>query len=133
MSRENVEVVKRGIAAYNSRDINAVYELATPDFEWVPAIVAMIEGESVRGRDGMERYFQEIADTWEDYRLAIDELRDLDTSVLALGRIEARGLGSGARVDTSWGAIFEFRGGLMSHAHAYLDRDELLRAAGLSA
>jgi ketosteroid isomerase-like protein len=132
MSQENVEVVKRGIAAYNSRDINAVYELATPDFEWVPAIVAMIEGESVQGRDGMERYFQEIADTWEDYRLAIDEFRDLGSSVLALGRIEARGLGSGAQVDTSWGAIFEFRGGLMSHARAYLDCSELLRAAGLT-
>lgn len=128
----HVETVKLGIAAYNRRDIDAVYELATPDFEWVPALVVMIEGASVRGRDGMERYFREIGETWEEYSLVIDEFRDLGERVLAFGRIEARGLGSGVQVDTPWGAVFEFRGERMSHAHAYLDYREVLRAAGIS-
>ena len=45
MSQENVELVKRGIEAYNRRDIDAIYEMATSDFEWVPALLSSFEGE----------------------------------------------------------------------------------------
>ena len=38
MSRENVEVAKRVVDAYNRRDVDGLFaELATPDFEWWPA------------------------------------------------------------------------------------------------
>ena len=80
----------------------------------------------------MESYFREVEETWEGYRLQIDEFRDLDERVLALGRIEARGRGSGLQVKTPWACIFDFRDGKMSSARAYLVHAEALHAAGLS-
>jgi ketosteroid isomerase-like protein len=132
MSQENVETVKRGIDAYNRREIEAIYEMATPDFEWVPALITGFEGAGTRGRAGMERYFREVEETWEGYRLLIDELRDLDERVLVLGRIEGRGRGSGLLVETPWGCIFDFKDAKMSSARAYLEHAEAVRAAGLS-
>jgi ketosteroid isomerase-like protein len=132
MSQANVETVKRGIDAYNGREIDAIYEMAAPDFEWVPALIAGFEGAGTRGRAGMESYFREVEETWEGYRLQIDEFRDLDERVLALGRIEARGRGSGLLVKTPWACIFDFRDGKMSSARAYLVHAEALHAAGLS-
>ena len=132
MSEDNIALVKRGIEAYNRRDIEAIYAMATPDFEWVPALLSGFEGDAVRDREGMERYFAEVEETWDAYRLAIDEFRDLGGPVLVLGRIEGRGRGSGLPVDTSWGCIFELRDARLSRARAYLDHGEALRAAGLS-
>ena len=127
---DKVQVVKRGIAAYNARDIDLIYEVVTPDFEWIPAIAVMVEGGSVRGREGMERYFEEVRDTWREYRLVTDEFRDLGDCVLVLGRIEGRRLGSGVEVDTPWGAIFDFRDDKLSRARAYLDHGAALKVVG---
>jgi hypothetical protein len=44
MSQANVEIVRRAIDAYNQRDIDLIYGFVTADFEWVPAILVMIEG-----------------------------------------------------------------------------------------
>ncbi|HEY2180099.1 MAG TPA: nuclear transport factor 2 family protein [Solirubrobacteraceae bacterium] len=129
---ENVQTVKRGIDAYNERDIDRLYELAIADFEWVPAIVARFEGESVRGRDGMEAYFREVEETWGVYRLIADEVRDLGDQVLVIGRIELRGRASGLPTDTPWGCVFHFRDGKLARAQAYLDHGDAKRAAGLS-
>jgi hypothetical protein len=57
---------------------------------------------------------------------------DLDDRVLMLGRIEGRGRGSHAWIDSPTGTIFEFLNGKMSRVRTYLDQGEALRAAGLS-
>lgn len=133
MSVTNVEVVKRGIDAFNRRDVDALDDLTTPNVEWLPALPSTVEGEGhrgYRGREGIEACFDDIRSTWEALRVLGDELRDVGDCVLVLGRIEGRGLGSGVEVDTPWGAIFDFRDEKMSRARAYLDHGEALRAAG---
>jgi len=129
---EHVQLVKLGIDAYNRRDIDRLYELAIADFEWVPAIVARFEGESARGRDGMEAYFREVEETWAGYRLVADEIRDLGDQVLVIGRIEVRGRASGLLTETPWGCVFHFREGKLARAQAYLDHGDALQAAGLA-
>jgi ketosteroid isomerase-like protein len=57
--------------------------------------------------------------------------RDLGDRVLVLGRLKARGKGSGAPVDTQYAGIFDFRGDKIWRYRVYLDRAEGLRAAGL--
>jgi ketosteroid isomerase-like protein len=131
MSRESVEIAKRGIDAFNRRDVDSIVELATADFEWFPALPETVEGSGYRGREGIETYLIEVHDTWEEYRLVADEFRDLGDRVLMLGRIEGRGRGSGVNVDTPWGGIFDFRDGRVWRVRSYLDHGDALRAAGL--
>jgi ketosteroid isomerase-like protein len=132
MSQQNVELAKRGLEAFNRRDVNAFFELATDDFEWIGALLGRVEGGSYRGREGMERYFEDASDTWEEFRTVIEEFRDLGEHVLALGRMIGRGRGSGVEVDALVGMIVDFRDGRMSRSRAYLDQAEALRAAELA-
>lgn len=60
-----------------------------------------------------------------------DEYRDLDDRVVAIGRTEGRGKGSGIQVDAPLAMVFDFRGARISQALTYLDHGEALRAAGL--
>ncbi len=131
MSQANVEMLKRAIDAFNRRDIDSFAPLTTPDFEWFGALLGKVEGGNYRGREGMERYFADAADTWEEFRSVADEFRDLDDRVLALGRLQGRGKGSGITVDASFWMLADFRDGKLSRTRSYLDHGEALRAAGL--
>ena len=73
MSQANVEIVKRAIDAFNRRDPDSYgdpldpetySELFTPDFEWLPALPAAVEGSSYRGRKGIETVDDERRETW---------------------------------------------------------------------
>jgi ketosteroid isomerase-like protein len=131
MSQENVEIVKRAVDAYNRRDVDAFAEHATADFEWFPAAARAVEAGGYRGREGIETYFGEVRDTWEELRALPEEFRDLGDRVLALGRMEGRGSGSGVPVDAPLGFVVDFCGGKMPRVRVYLDHGAALRAAGL--
>jgi ketosteroid isomerase-like protein len=131
VSRENVETAERAFNAFNRRDIDEFFEVATPDLEWIPALTATFEGGSIRGRDGMEAFMRDIPKTWEAFHSYAEEFRDLGDAVLVLGRAEARGRGSGAFVNAPMGVLLDFRGSRISRARAFLNRDEALKAVGL--
>jgi ketosteroid isomerase-like protein len=132
MSQDNVAIVKRGIDAFNHRNVDVLATLVTPDFAWFPALPGTVEGDGYRGRDGIEMYFEEISNTWEELRVLGGEFRDLGDRVVVLGRTEVRGRGSGVEVDAPFGATCDLRGGQMWRVRAYLDHGEALRAAGMS-
>jgi uncharacterized protein len=131
VSQENVEITQRMIDAYNCGDVRAFADLATPDFEWSTSMGA-IEGEVFRGREGIEMYFANLGNAWEELRLSVDEFRDLGERVVWLGRIRGRGHSSGARVEAPMGVIADLRDGKALRIRSYLDHGEALHAAGLS-
>ena len=131
MSQANVEIVKSGIDAFNRRDVDAFAEVTTVDFEMFPALARTVEGGSYRGREGIDNYFRDLGDTWEEARIFGDEFRDLGGRVLMLGRLEGRGKGSGVPVNAQLGTLNDFRDGKMSRVRTYLDHGDALRAAGL--
>jgi uncharacterized protein len=129
MSQENLEIVMRGVAAFNQRDLDTLAEFAAPDVELFPALVGAVEGGSFRGREGFVAYLEVISEAWKELRLRADEFRDLGESVLVLGRAEGRGRGSGVEVDSPLATIYDLRDGKVWRIRNYLDHDEGLRAA----
>jgi ketosteroid isomerase-like protein len=89
-------------------------------------------GGGYGGREGVEQFAADISENWEELEALADEFRDLGDRVLVLGRLKARGKGSGAPVDTPYVGVFDFRGGRVWRYRVYLDRAEGLRAAGVS-
>jgi ketosteroid isomerase-like protein len=132
--RDKVEVVRRVFDAYNRRDVDCLFaELATPDFEYYPAITTALDGGAgYRGRDGVEQFAADTSENWEELQALPEEFRDLGDLVLVFGRLKGRGKASGAPVDTPTVNIFDFRGDRIWRSRVYLDRAEGLRAAGLS-
>jgi ketosteroid isomerase-like protein len=133
MSRDKVDVAKRVVDAYNRRDVDGLFaELATPDFEWFPAVTRAFEGGGYRGREGVEKFAADTRENWEELQSIPEEFRDLGDRVLLLGRMQGRGKGSGVPVDAPLAIIYDFRGDRISRVRMYFDRAEALRAAGLS-
>lgn len=98
MSQENLEVFKRATDALSRLDVGDFADCCTADYEWYPVLGGIVEGKSFRGRQGIEDYFGELRETWEEFRYVVDDIRDLGDSVLTLGRLEGRGRGSGVLV-----------------------------------
>ena len=51
MSQENVEVVRRGVEAWNQHDADLWLSYAAPEIEWMPAGPAAVERRIVPPRD----------------------------------------------------------------------------------
>jgi ketosteroid isomerase-like protein len=132
MSQQNVQTVARALEDFNRRDLGTYDELYTPDYEWFPALTGTIEGRHYEGREGLETWFVEAADTWESFIVVTEELRDLGDHVLGLGRIAGRGRGSGVELDAAMGMIVDFRDGRISRTRNYLSQDEALHEAGVN-
>ncbi len=128
MARDKVDVAKRVVDAYNRRDVDGLFaELATPDFEWYPALIRALDGGGVRGREGVERFVVDTEENWEGLQIVAEEFRDLGDRVLVLGRMKGRGKGSGVPVDQPFASILEFRGDRIRRNRVYLDHAEGLR------
>jgi ketosteroid isomerase-like protein len=132
MSLANVDIARRLIGAFNQDDVDAVMEFLTSDFEWFPVMPATVEGGSYLGREAVEAYIEDSREIWEEFHILAEQFRDLDDRALMLGRMEGRGSGSGVKVDTPYGMVFDFRGDKISRVRSYLDHDEALRAGGRS-
>jgi uncharacterized protein len=130
MPEGNVEVVRALYEAMNERDVERCTALTHSDAEWIsdPRL-----GMAPRqGRDAVLSFFLDQAEMFEDVRIEVERLSDAGDRVLAFIRITAQGRASGAGVDISIGHVWTVRDGLVVRGEGYGDRDEALRAAGLS-
>jgi ketosteroid isomerase-like protein len=129
--RQNVELLRAAIDAFNRRDGNAFSALLTDDAEIVP-VRAALEGTTYRGPDAGVQYCVAVEESWKDLRWEVDEIRDGGTWVLALGRIRGQGRGSDAGIDVRGAWLARVRAGQVTHFRTYSDRREALEAVGLS-
>jgi hypothetical protein len=75
MSQENMRFVRSIYAAWERGDFTAA-EWAHDDIEF--AVGDSVEAGSVRGLPAMAEAWREWLETWESYRVEVDEYRRLD-------------------------------------------------------
>ena len=134
MSQENVEIVRRGVDAYNRRDVEAILEDLDPEIEWHPAILAPLEGKATvyRGHEGVRMWVRDLDDVFDEIHAEYSEVRDLGEQVVAIGQIRMRGTGSGAETESPLASVTDFKNGKAIRFRTYLDPRQALEAAGLS-
>ena len=134
MSRENVDSFKRGLDAYNRRDLDALLETLDPDVEWHPALAVLLGGEQTvfRGHQGVRESIKEEDEALSEFQFEVSELRDPGESVLAIGRARVRGKKSRVPVETDFFVLVDHRDGKAIRLRTYFDLKEALEAAGLS-
>jgi ketosteroid isomerase-like protein len=134
MSEENVEVFKRGIEAYNHRDIDALLQDLDPEVEWHSALLIPFGGEATvsRGHDGVREVMGEVFEALAEIHLDYSEIHDLGDRIVGIGRISTRGQQSGAVTDMAFGTVADMKDGKGVRIWTYLDPQEALKAAGLS-
>jgi ketosteroid isomerase-like protein len=126
-------LVSQAVDSYNRRDPQAMLDRWDPDCEWHPFISAEVEGAAgYRGHEGVRQWFRDTDEMFSEVVWQVDEVRDLgDDRVLVLGRLRARGRGSGVEVSSELGQVFEFRDGRILRGWAYPSHEAARQAAGL--
>ena len=134
MSQENVEAFKRGVDAFNRRDLAAIPDVLDPEVVMHLSLPAMFGGEStvIRGHDEYRAFFGELTDAFAEFLIEISEIRDLGDRVVGIGRLHGRGMASGAEVESPIAYVAEYRNGKQIRVDDYFDPNEALKAAGLS-
>ncbi|HEV7462005.1 MAG TPA: nuclear transport factor 2 family protein [Solirubrobacteraceae bacterium] len=131
MSSENVEIVRKGIEAWNQHDADLWLSYAAPDVEWMPAGPAAVERTVYRGRDEVASGFAAVWQTWDLFQFEEDQVRDLGDSVLWLGRVKMRGGASHLDLDQEFAVHSRLQDGQVITVRAFLGWREALEAVGL--
>lgn len=132
MSEENIELVRGAFAEITiPGDPEKMIAASHPGFEM--ELVAVGGGPAhYTGPTGIREFFRDVEESWESFRFAATEIRDLGDRVLVLGDVRGCGRGSGVEVDDRWAWIIGLRDGKAASLRGYLDQPEALKAAGLS-
>ena len=131
MAQENVETVRRAVAALNERDIDGYLACCTEDVQlFTPT--APLEG-AYEGTSGIRRFLSDVQDAGPDFRLAVESLDSpAPELVVASLRATASGRTTGIDADLQITNVYELDNGRIRRVRVFQDRDEALRAAGLS-
>jgi ketosteroid isomerase-like protein len=131
MSDENVETFKRGIDAYNRRDVEALLEEVHPQAEWRPLLPVLLGGDAAlyEGHDGARQGIRELEEAFSELRAEPVEFRDLGERVLTIGHLHGLGRESGIAVESPISWLADFKDGKVIRIREYLDPGEALEAA----
>ena len=132
MSQGNVEVVRRGVEAWNQHDADLWLSYAAPEVEWTPAGPATVDSRVYRGYEEVAAGFAAVWETWEEFRAQESEVRDLGDSVLWLGRAKMKAGASQVELDQEFAIHAVLRNRKVTVARTFLAWEEALEAAGLS-
>jgi ketosteroid isomerase-like protein len=131
MSQENVERMRAFFEAWrggdSERQTALMREYLHPEFELHPLYFDRV----YEGVAGMQEFFSDMRNTWEDYVLDLQEIVDLGERVVVVLRMSARGAGSGVPVAQELGVVYTFRGQKAIRAKAFASRADAFEAAGL--
>ena len=135
MPDEDVAIAEAAVECWNRGDRAAFLDRFHPEATWSSAIKRQVEGGEglYRGRAEIGGFWDEWHAVWDDLEIVVSEISaPREGCVFAFGALRGTGAGSGADTERPFGWVFEVEEGLIREVRAYLDRDEALRAAGLS-
>jgi ketosteroid isomerase-like protein len=132
MSPENVEILRRGIDAYNARDVEAFIACCHPEIE-IHSAFAAVGGAIYHGHDGMREFFRDFEEVWGDQvHIEPEAYFDLGESTLFFYVLHGRGRGSGAEVAMPSALVARYRADLLVYVRAYAHREDPLAELGVS-
>jgi ketosteroid isomerase-like protein len=134
MSQEDVDLVIGQFEGINVRDFATVRDAWTEDMTLVPhSDVLGLFGGVVTGKEAVGEFFADVFSQFaSDWRAEVEESRDLGDRVLIVATHHARGRTSGLPYTAQNTYLYTLRGGKISRMEIWDDREEALKAAGLS-
>jgi ketosteroid isomerase-like protein len=133
MSEEEIGLLQRAIEAFNRRDLHALSQLTTDDFEFVPYLTTLIEKTTYSGHKGWVKYFSEADTAWKWVHARLDDVQEVGAGVLrGSGEIEAEGRASGLDVHIPLFWMVEIRDGKLARMQAHASEADAAKAAEAS-
>jgi ketosteroid isomerase-like protein len=133
VSRENVEIVRRVVAAFAAGDQGTISALVSPEIEWdFSNAVTWPEDRVYRGFEGVAEFFARWTAEWEDYRFDVEEVIDAGEKAVVFIRDEGRGKSSGVKLDRQHGEVWTISEGKVARIELFDSKAEALAAVGRS-
>lgn len=130
MAEQNVEIVRRVFEAFNRRDAASILRDWQTEAEWRPSISpGGIEGNVYVGHDGVRRWLDELAESWESFEAFDLKLELVGDGVVVRGRVRVCGRASGAEIERELGQVWELEDGKARRVTGYLSHADALEAA----
>jgi ketosteroid isomerase-like protein len=125
-----VDVVRRAVAALNSRDLDGYLACCTEDVELHTPLEAFV-GVYER-RDGMKQWLADVEDAAPDFHIDLQDVKAVGShQVLALAHLGSTGRISGVPLAGDSGNVYDLVGGKIRRTRIFLDRADARRAVGL--
>jgi ketosteroid isomerase-like protein len=130
MSQENVELVKRSIAAFNRRDIDAAGRDwdAEAEVDWSRSLG--VEAGIYRGREEIRAFWATWLELFDRWEADTSEFIDCGDHVVWPNVARMRGR-DGIEVEAHSTVVVTLRAGRIVHWRLYQERSEALKAVGL--
>ena len=118
MPNDNAELLRATYEAFERGDIPAVMAVLDENIVWnAPAVLP--HSMAVSGRDDVPKFFQNLASTWGDFTLEVDDLVASGERVCAIGR--AGGTLDGERASYGFVHAWTVRDGVCVRFDEYVD------------
>jgi hypothetical protein len=131
MSRENVELHRRAVEAYNTHDVENFIPFCDPSVE-AHSVFAAVGGAVYHGHDGLRRFFRDARDAWGDeIRIRPEAYFDLGENTLLFQVLYGHGKQSGVEVTMPVAQVARWRDGLCVYFKGYGQREDALSDLGV--
>ena len=132
MSQENVELLRRLLAAFTRRDKAAWLALCDPEIEWVPP-ANWPESGVTRGCDAVWDFILKLDEPWTEGAYELTEAIDAGSGTVAARlRRHVQGGTSGVEAEFDFWNVATFRDRRLVRSEWFAGRAQALEAAGLS-
>jgi hypothetical protein len=128
MSKENVDVVRRGYEAYARGDLAAMLADVHPE---MTTYREDPDGATFHGSDGLLKAIAEWVEDFEEFTLTPEEFVDADDRVLVRVHQTAVGDQSGAPIEATFWFVHTVSGGKVTRLDMFANEAHALKAAGL--
>jgi len=130
-SDANIDLLRNLQEAFNRGDLRSALEAFDPEAEWQQAREDP-DAETLHGTGAIRRLWESWREAYPDIRIEGDEIIMAGERVFVWVRITGHGAASGIEMAMEEAYVYTFRDGRIVRLEDYFDRQEGLRAAGIS-
>jgi ketosteroid isomerase-like protein len=124
----NIELARRGIEAFNARDLDTMLEIGGDDFEYDWSRSIGPNQGVFRGPAGFLEFMNDQWSTFEEVTVEPTEMIPCGSHVIVMTRTYGRGR-DGVEVSANSAQLYTFEDGRLVRITLFQERDEALAAA----
>jgi uncharacterized protein len=132
MPQENIELHRRVVEAFNTRDVERFIAFCDPKIE-LHSAVTVPGGAVYHGHEGVRKWYRDLEDAFgSDVQLEPEAYYDLGEQTITFHLLHGRGRQSGAHIAERFAHLHRWRDGRIVHFQGFSRREEVLTELGLT-